>query len=122
MYLKKVMSKKYNLSIPNISKNEIKAVIKVLKTGWITSGPKTAELEELIKKKIKTKHVIAVNSATSGIFISLVALGAKKGDEVITPSNTYISTINSIFNLGLKVILCDINFHNLAFCYSRCCC
>ncbi len=105
------MSKKYNLSVPNISKNEIKAVIKVLKTGWVTSGPKTTELEELIKKKIKTKHVVAVNSATSGIFISLVALGAKKGDEVITPSNTYISTINSIYNLGLKIILCDINFH-----------
>ena len=105
------MYKKYNVSLPNISHQEIKGVTKVLKSGWITSGPKTAELEDLIKDKIKTRNVIALNSATSGIFISLIALGARRGDEVITPSNTYISTINSLYNLGLKIVLCDVNLH-----------
>ena len=103
------MPKNYKVSVPIISNKEIQEVTKVLKSGWLTSGPKTKKLEEIIKKKIKTKNVIAVNSATSGIFITLVALGAKKGDEVITPSNTYISTINSLYNLGLKIVFCDIN-------------
>jgi len=103
------MNKIYKISTPIISGKEIKEVTKVLKSGWLTSGPKTKEMEEIIKNKIKTKNTIAVNSATSGIFITLVALGAMKGDEVITPSNTYISTINSLYNLGLKIIFCDIN-------------
>ena len=103
------MNKVYKISVPIISSKEIKEVTKVLKSGWLTSGPKTKQLEKIIEKKIKTKNTIAVNSATSGIFITLVALGAKKGDEVITPSNTYISTINSLYNLGLKIIFCDIN-------------
>ena len=103
------MSKNYKVSVPFISSKEVQEVTKVLRSGWLTSGPKTKVLEEIIKKKIKTKNVIAVNSATSGIFITLVALGAQRGDEVITPSNTYISTINSLYNLGLKIIFCDIN-------------
>ena len=53
--------KKYDIAKPYLSNNEIKAVTKTLKSGWITSGPKTNELEELIKKKINVKHVIAVN-------------------------------------------------------------
>jgi dTDP-4-amino-4,6-dideoxygalactose transaminase len=103
------MPKNYKVSVPFISSKEVQEVTKVLRSGWLTSGPKTKVLEEIIKKKIKTKNVIAVNSATSGIFITLVALGAQRGDEVITPSNTYISTINSLYNLGLKIIFCDIN-------------
>ena len=103
------MNKIYKISTPNMSSKEINEVTKVLKSGWLTSGPKTKKLEKIIENKIKTKNTIAVNSATSGIFITLVALGAKKGDEVITQSNTYISTINSLYNLGLKIIFCDIN-------------
>ena len=103
------MKKIYSLSKPYLSNSEIIQVTKVLKSGWITSGPVTIKLEKIIKKKINTRNVIAVNSATSGIFASLIAYGAKKGDEVITPSNTYISTINTLYNLGLKIILCDVN-------------
>jgi dTDP-4-amino-4,6-dideoxygalactose transaminase len=103
------MAKIHRLSVPIISKKEITEVTKVLKSGWLTSGPRTYLLEKIIKRKILTKNVIAINSATSGIFITLVALGAKVGDEVITPSNTYISTINTLYNLGLKIKLCDVN-------------
>lgn len=103
------MKKIYNLSKPYLSNSEIIQVTKVLKSGWITSGPVTIKLEKIIKKKINTRNVIAVNSATSGIFASLIAYGAKKGDEVITPSNTYISTINTLYNLGLKIVFCDVN-------------
>mgnify|MGYP001204520755 FL=1 len=103
-----LMKKIYKLSVPYLTENEKKNVSRVLDSGWITSGPITNKLENLIIKKIKAKNVISVNSATSGIFISLIALGAKKGDEVITPSNTYISTINTLYNLGLKIKLCDV--------------
>ena len=103
------MKKSFSVSKPFISKDDINDIKDILKTGWITYGPKSIELEEIVKKKIKSKNVIAVNSATSGIFISLIALGAKKGDEVLTPSNTYISTIHSIYNLGLKIKFCDVN-------------
>ncbi len=103
------MNKTYPISKPLISNKEILAVKKVLRSGWITSGPITLKLEKKIMQKIKVKHVISVNSATSGIFITLIALGAKKGDEIITPSNTYISTINTLYNLGLKIVLCDVD-------------
>lgn len=103
------MKKIIRLSSPDISRKEISSNNKVLASGWITSGPKTLEMEKIIKKKIKTKNVIAVNSCTSGIMASLIALGAKKGDEILTTANTFISSINTFYNLGLKIKLCDIN-------------
>ena len=103
------MKKIIRLSSPDISRKEISSNNRVLASGWITSGPKTLEMEKIIKKKIKTKNVIAVNSCTSGIMASLIALGAKKGDEILTTANTFISSINTFYNLGLKIKLCDIN-------------
>ena len=103
------MIKKIKVSQPFLSQKETNAVRDVLKSGWITNGPKTLELEKIIKKKINTKNVIAVNSCTSGIIASLIAQGAKPGDEIITPANTFISSINTFYNLGLKIKLCDIN-------------
>ena len=103
------MPKIYNLSEPYLNYKEIVNVSSVLKSGWLTAGPITLKLEDKVKKIIKTKNVISVNSATNGILISLIALGAKKNDEVITQSNTYISTINTLYNLGLKISLCDID-------------
>ena len=94
------MPKIYNLSEPYLNYKEIVNVSSVLKSGWLTAGPITLKLEDKVKKIIKTKNVISVNSATNGILISLIALGAKKNDEVITQSNTYISTINTLYNLG----------------------
>jgi UDP-4-amino-4-deoxy-L-arabinose-oxoglutarate aminotransferase len=90
------MITKIKVACPNFSNEEINEIKKTLKTSWVAPGPQTKKLELLIKKKIKTKYVIAVNSCTSGIAASLVALGAKRGDEVLTPSNTFISTINTI--------------------------
>lgn len=104
------MIPKIQVACPNFSNEEINEIKKTLKTNWVAPGPQTKKLELLIKKKIKTKYVIAVNSCTSGIAASLAALGAKRGDEVLTPSNTFISTINTIYNMGLKIRLCDVDF------------
>ena len=101
--------KKYNLSSVNINNRDIKSVIKNLKSGWLAYGKKSIELEKLIKKKFGFKNVILSNSCTNGIHASLIANGFKKGDEVLTSPFTFISTINTLFHLGAKITLCDIN-------------
>ena len=101
--------KKYNLSSVNINNNDIKSVVKNLKSGWLAYGKKSIELEKLIKKKFGFKNVILSNSCTNGIHASLIANGFKKGDEVLTSPFTFISTINTLFHLGAKIRLCDIN-------------
>ena len=103
------MKKMIKLSSPNLSKKEIQSCTKVLKSSWITAGPKTLELEKIVKKKLRCRNVIAVNSCSSGIMASLIAHGAKRGDEILTTANTFISSINTFYNLGLKIKLCDIN-------------
>ena len=101
------------LSEPSIDKNEINSVIKVLKSGWLTSGKITQLFEKKTSKYLKSKNIIAVNSCTSGIFASLKALNLKKGDEVITSPFTFVSTINTIHQLGLKIKFADINLFDL---------
>jgi dTDP-4-amino-4,6-dideoxygalactose transaminase len=103
--------KKIKVSQPFFSLEEVNAAKEVLLSGWITNGPKTLELETIVKKKINARNVIATNSCTSGIMASLIAYGAKKGDEIISPANTFISSINTFHNLGLKIKLCDININ-----------
>ena len=104
--------KKYNLSSVNINNKDIKSVIKNLKSGWLAYGKKSIELEKLIKKKFNFKNVILVNSCTNGIHASLIASGFKRGDEVLTSPFTFISTINTLFHLGAKIKLCDINLND----------
>jgi dTDP-4-amino-4,6-dideoxygalactose transaminase len=99
---------------PKIVKKDIDSVNRSLKSGWITSGPETKSFEQLVSDKLKIKNVIAVNSATSGIIASIIARGFSPGDEVITPANTFISTIHSLHNLKLKVKLCDIDINTLS--------
>ena len=102
-----------NIAKPFFDHKESNSILKVLKSGWITSGKITIKLEKLISKNFRTKYVVATNSCTSGILASLVALNAKKNDEVITPALTYVSTIQTLINLGLKVKFCDIDPYTL---------
>ena len=120
------MKKNFNISKPFLGNEEIINLKKIIESGWITFGPETKNLEDKVKKKIKTKHAIAVNSCTSGIIAALIAKGAKPGDEVVTPSNTFIGTIHSLYNLKLRIKLCDINrltlssnFKNIVQCCTR---
>ena len=94
---------------PIVGSEEINLVGKVTKSRWITAGKLTKEFEKKIAKKIGSKNVIAVNSCTSGIDTILNVLNLKKGDEVITTLLTYISTINNIYNHGLKIKFIDVN-------------
>jgi hypothetical protein len=71
---------------PAISDAEIEAVAETLRSGWLTTGPRTAELEARMRDYLEAKHVLAVSSGTAALHLSLVALGIGPGDEVITSS------------------------------------
>ena len=101
--------KKINISEPFYDKDELSNVKKVLKSGWITQGPKVKEFEDLFKKIHKVKYAIAVSNCTAGLHLMLLAANIKKNDEIIIPSFTWVSLANVILQVGAKPILADID-------------
>ncbi|RON51748.1 UDP-4-amino-4-deoxy-L-arabinose aminotransferase [Pseudomonas frederiksbergensis] len=96
-------------SRPSIGDEEIAAVEQVLRSGWITTGPKNQALEEHFANYVGCKHAVALSSATGGMHITLLALGIGPGDEVITPSQTWVSTANMICLLGATPVFVDVD-------------
>lgn len=96
-------------SRPSISEQEIQAVSEVLRSGWITTGPKAAEFEQQFCQVIGCQHAVALASATAGMHLVLHALGIGPGDEVITPSMTWVSTVNLIMLCGAKPVFVDVD-------------
>ncbi|MCK4352708.1 DegT/DnrJ/EryC1/StrS family aminotransferase [candidate division WOR-3 bacterium] len=101
--------RKIPFTIPDIEEEEIKEVIDTLKSGWITTGPKTKKFEEQFAKYIGCKHAIAVNSCTGAMHLALLAYGIGKGDEVITTPYTFISTAETIIHTGATPVFVDID-------------
>lgn len=101
------MNKIISFSPPDITDNEIEAVVNVLKSGWITSGPVNKELEEELCKYINVKRVKLLSSATMAMELALKIFGVTEGDEVIVPAYTYASTANAAIHLGAKVVFID---------------
>ena len=93
---------------PAISDAEIDAVAATLRSGWLTTGPRTAELEARMRDYLEAKHVLAVSSGTAALHLSLVALGVGPGDEVITTSLTWPATANVIVHTGATPVFADI--------------
>ncbi|PXX72975.1 UDP-4-amino-4-deoxy-L-arabinose-oxoglutarate aminotransferase [Pseudomonas sp. LAMO17WK12:I10] len=100
-------------SRPSIGDEEIAAVEQVLRSGWITTGPKNQELEQQFAARVGCQHAVALSSATGGMHITLLALGIGPGDEVITPSQTWVSTANMICLLGATPVFVDVDPHTL---------
>lgn len=96
-------------SRPSIGDEEIAAVEQVLRSGWITTGPKNQQLEEHFANYVGCRHAVALSSATGGMHITLLALGIGPGDEVITPSQTWVSTANMICLLGATPVFVDVD-------------
>lgn len=82
---------------------------KVLSSGWLTTGEKTLQFEEMFKKKIGCKYALAVNSCTSALQISLLAAGVKKNSKVLVPSLTFVSCAEVIFHIGATPIFVDVD-------------
>ncbi len=93
---------------PNYGKEEIEAVSKVLKSGWIGLGPKTEKFEKQFAAYVGAPFAIALNSATAALHLSLLAAGIGKGDEVIVPSLTFISTAHAVLYVGARPVFADI--------------
>ena len=94
-------------SPPDISELEIEQVIQVLRSGWITTGPRTASFEKKISDYCGTTHTICMNSATSAMEMTLRLLGIGPGDEVITTAYTFTATAAVIEHVGAKIVLAD---------------
>ena len=96
-------------SRPAVGSEELNAIKAVLDSGWITTGPKNQQLEDAFCQLTGNQHAIAVSSATAGMHITLMALGIGAGDEVITPSMTWVSTLNMIVLLGATPVMVDVD-------------
>ncbi len=107
------MSEFLPFSRPSMGDEEFNALKEVLQSGWITTGPKNAQLEDAFCTLTGNRHAIAVSSATGGMHVTLMALGIGPGDEVITPSQTWVSTLNMIELLGATPVMIDVDHHTL---------
>jgi UDP-4-amino-4-deoxy-L-arabinose-oxoglutarate aminotransferase len=97
------------LSKPSISEDEISAVADVLRSGWITTGAKNAELEQAVCDITGAKYAVALSSATAGMHLLMKVLDIGPGDEVITPSMTWVSTPNQVELCGATPVFVDVN-------------
>src|SRR5690606_751211 len=79
-----------------------------IRSGWVTTGPRTAKFEVEFKKYVGASHALAVNSCTGGLHLALDALGIVPGDEVITTPLTFCATINVILQVGATPVLADV--------------
>ena len=96
-------------SPPDITDLEINEVIDTLKSGWITTGPKTKKFENQLAEYIGTSKAVCLNSATACAEMILRILGVGEGDEVITTAYTYTATASVIAHVGAKIVLVDVN-------------
>ncbi|WHY96099.1 DegT/DnrJ/EryC1/StrS family aminotransferase [Peribacillus simplex] len=94
-------------SPPDITDSEIEEVIKAMKSGWITTGPRTKEFEKRIAEFVGTNKAVCLNSATAAMELTLRILGIGPGDEVITSAYTYTASASIIYHVGAKIVLVD---------------
>lgn len=95
-------------STPTIEDAEINEVVDSLKSGWITTGPKVKRFEETFRAYVGAPYAIPLSSATAGLHLTLLALGIKEGDEIITTPMTFASTVSMIILCGGTPVLVDI--------------
>ena len=93
---------------PAIGEEEIAAVAETLRSGWLTSGPRAAELERRMAEYLEAKHVLALASGTAALHLALVALDVSEGDEVITTPITWPATANVIVHTGATPVFVEI--------------
>jgi dTDP-4-amino-4,6-dideoxygalactose transaminase len=98
---------------PAIGEEEIAAVAETLRSGWLTTGPRAAELERRFAEYVGAEHVLAVASGTAALHLSLLAVGVGPGDEVITSPITWPATANVIVHAGAKPVFADVRDSDL---------
>lgn len=112
---------KIPFSPPDISELEIEEVIQALRSGWITTGPRTKELEKLVANYINVSRCVCLNSQTACAEMTLRILGIGPGDEVITSAYTYTATASVVCHVGAKLVLVDTQKDSLEMDYDDLC-
>lgn len=106
-------------SPPDITQAEIDEVTDTLRSGWITTGPKTKLFEKQIARFCHTEKAVCLNSATAGLELILRIFGIRKGDEVVTSAYTYTASASVIEHVGAKIVLCDVTDDGYEMDYSK---
>ncbi|NTK68312.1 DegT/DnrJ/EryC1/StrS family aminotransferase [Enterococcus faecium] len=114
----KLEKREIPFSPPDITDLEIKNVVEVLKSGWITTGPKTKELEKKITKWLGTSEVVCLNSQTAAAETGLRLLGIGENDEVIVPAYTYSASASVVCHVGANLVLVDCQQNSLEMDYD----
>jgi dTDP-4-amino-4,6-dideoxygalactose transaminase len=106
-------------SPPDVTDAEIEEVIKAMKSGWITTGPRTKEFEKRIAEYVGVNKAVCLNSATAAMELTLRILGIGPGDEVITSAYTYTASASIIEHVGAKIVLVDTAPDSFEMDYSK---
>lgn len=94
---------------PMVEEPEIDEVVKTLRSGWLSTGPKVAHFEEMFKDYIGSDYALALNSCTAGLHLSMLVSGLGPGDEVITTPMTFAATANAITHIGARPVFVDVD-------------
>ena len=106
-------------SPPDITDAEINAVVETLKSGWITTGPKTKEFEKKIAEYVGAARAVCLNSATAALELGLRLFEIGEGDEVIVPAYTYTASASVVEHVGAKLVLVDVEAGTFHFDYDK---
>lgn len=117
--MSKLPSKSIPFSPPDISELEIAEVTEAMKSGWITTGPRTKELERRLAEYCGTSKVVCLNSATAAEELNFRICGIEPGDEVIVPAYTYTASVSAAIHCGAKVVFVDSQKDNCEMDYDK---
>ncbi len=98
---------------PSIGFGDVDAVVAVLQSGWLTTGPRVREFEAAFAEYVGARHAMAVSSCTAALHLSLLAAGIGPGDEVVTTPLTFCATVNAIIHAGATPVLADVDRHTM---------
>ena len=110
---------KIPFSPPDIGEDEIREVTDTLKSGWITTGPKTKRFETQLSTFCMSDKTVCMDSCTSALEMTLRLLGVKRGDEVIVPAYTYTATASAVCHVGARPVMIDCAPHTIQMDYDR---
>lgn len=110
---------KIPFSPPDITEEEVEQVAEALRSGWITTGPKTKELERQVTELCGTSRAVCLNSQTACAEMTLRLLGIMEGDEVIVPAYTYTATASVVCHVGAKLVMVDVQGDSLEMNYDK---